>query len=136
MAGMKWLDYFRHPFPSTEGFSAYRSPGLLVHLPGLGMFLLLALFLSPDGPWLFPYLLLYGFIGLYVGRDLAILAHSIPLLTLVVLIGIPFGVPRLWPVMEAWRTGLGGWFLPSSLLISTLVIGGFALYVRQCSRRE
>jgi hypothetical protein len=25
--------YFRHPFPSTEGFSAYRMPGMAVHGP-------------------------------------------------------------------------------------------------------
>ena len=40
-----WLQYFKKPFPSAKGFSPYRFPGILVHLPVIGAFLVLGLLL-------------------------------------------------------------------------------------------
>ncbi|HQL10769.1 MAG TPA: hypothetical protein PLE35_14275, partial [Lentisphaeria bacterium] len=93
--------YFRHPFPKAEGFSAYRMPGLVVHLPVLLIVLSFGFWLCSGEALFLPLLLVYLVIGLYLGRDLAILAHYNPLITLAVL-GLAFfiiGVHPDWPVV-------------------------------------
>jgi len=69
------LAYFKHPFPKAEGFSAYRMPGLLVHVPVMLIFGSLGVWLCASNPWLYPLFLVYAVAGVYLGRDLAILAH-------------------------------------------------------------
>ncbi|MGE5323407.1 MAG: hypothetical protein ACM3SW_11120 [Actinomycetota bacterium] len=81
---MNILAYFRVPFPSREGFSAYRSPGLAAHIP----FFLLLLFLGLMLCGLSPLLAVWAVAGLYLGRDIAILCHYAPLLFLVLLAGV------------------------------------------------
>ena len=81
------LGYFARPFPSRKGFAAYRSPGLVVHLPAWAAMTLLGLtLLLPHGPlgWA---ALVWVVAGLYLGRDVAIYCHYLPLLTLVVWAG-------------------------------------------------
>lgn len=99
----RFKSYFGRPFPKAEGFSAYRMPGLLVHIPVLLVFLSLGLWLFSWGdPWLLlPVLAIYGVIGLYVGRDLAILAHYNPLITLATWVAAFFliGVHPDWPLL-------------------------------------
>ncbi len=75
--------YFLRPFPSTRGFSPYRSPGLLVHVPAVFLCLGLAVVLwrQTASLWI---LAIHLVVGLYLGRDIAILAHYNPLITLVV----------------------------------------------------
>jgi len=80
---MKILAYFRVPFPSREGFSAYRSPGLAAHVP----FFLLVIFLGLLLCGLSPLLAVWAVAGLYLGRDVAVLCHYAPLLFLVLLAG-------------------------------------------------
>ena len=68
--------YFRSPFPKAEGFSAYRMPGLLVHVPVFFFFVWLGAWLCLGGDvWVYPLFLLHLVMGLYLGRDVAILAH-------------------------------------------------------------
>lgn len=80
---MSFLRYFRSPFPSRQGFSAYRMPGALVHGPLIFAATLVGFFLCWPHPLLRPLLIVWVLAGLYLGRDLAILCHYAPLLTLI-----------------------------------------------------
>lgn len=84
------LSYFSRPFPSRRGFSAYRSPGLIVHVPVWAMLTFLGMALCLPHGYLGWAILLWSLAGLYFGRDLAIYCHYIPLLTLVLLSGCVF----------------------------------------------
>jgi len=77
------LAYFRSPFPSTEGFSAYRMPGSAVHGPLLVASTLVGFFLCWPHPVLRPLLIVWMLAGLYLGRDVAVLCHYNPLFTLI-----------------------------------------------------
>jgi hypothetical protein len=77
------LSYFRSPFPSTAGFSAYRTPGVAVHGPLILSSAMLGFFLCWPHPMLRPLLIVWVLAGLYLGRDIAILCHYNPLLTLI-----------------------------------------------------
>lgn len=83
---MDWR-YFHSPFPKAEGFSPYRMPGIGVHGPVILLFIWLGAWLCLGEPWLYALLAVYVIAGVYLGRDLAILAHYNPLITLVVLGG-------------------------------------------------
>ena len=78
---MNALAYFRAPFPSRQGFSAYRSPGPVAHF----VFFLASMFLGLllCGPS--PLLLVWAVAGIYLGRDFAILCHYAPLLFVLIL---------------------------------------------------
>jgi ankyrin repeat protein len=76
--------YFKQPFPKAEGFSAYRMPGVAVHLPVMLIFAWIGWWAASAGgmaAWSLP---LYLVLGLYVGRDVAIIAHYNPLITILV----------------------------------------------------
>lgn len=121
------IDYLRHPFPKAKGFSAYRFPGLIVHLPIALLFLVLGASLTLSEPYLWPLLLLYLVAGIYLGRDLAILAHYNPLITLAVLGGI------IWLIAspDTLRALLSGSRNPIlSLAITLSVAAGFGAWVR------
>ncbi len=77
------LSYFRSPFPSTKGFSAYRMPGVAVHGPLIFAFAFVGFFLCWPHPMLRLFLIVWVLAGLYLGRDIAILCHYNPLLTLI-----------------------------------------------------
>jgi hypothetical protein len=121
------IDYLRHPFPKAEGFSAYRFPGFIVHLP-IALFLLaLGASLTLSEPYLWPLLLVYLVAGLYLGRDLAIVAHYVPLITLGVLGGF------IWLIAspDTLRALLSGSRNPVlSLAITLSVAAGFCAWVR------
>jgi hypothetical protein len=74
--------YFRRPFPSTEGFSAYRMPGIAVHGPLILASSLAGFLLCWPHAMLRPLLIVWVLAGLYLGRDIAVLCHYNPLLTL------------------------------------------------------
>jgi hypothetical protein len=78
---MDVLAYFRTPFPSRRGFSAYRSPGPVAHFAFFVAIVFLGLLLC--GPT--PLLVIWAAAGLYLGRDLAILCHYAPVLFLLIL---------------------------------------------------
>ena len=75
--------YFRSPFPSTKGFSAYRMPGVAVHGPLIFAFSLVGFFLCWPHPMLRPLLIVWVLAGLYLGRDIAIICHYAPLLIII-----------------------------------------------------
>jgi len=77
------LWYFRSPFPSAKGFSAYRMPGVAVHGPLILAFSLVGFFLCWPHPMLRPLLIVWVLAGLYLGRDIAILCHYAPLLIII-----------------------------------------------------
>ena len=77
---MRSLAYFLRPFPSRQGFSAYRSPGLLAHVPCFLVFSVSGLLLCGVSPLLAVWMIA----GLYLGRDVAILCHYAPILLLAV----------------------------------------------------
>ena len=76
------FSYFRRPFPSTKGFSAYRMPGMAVHGPLILASSLAGFLLCWPHAMLRPLLIVWVLAGLYLGRDVAILCHYNPLLTL------------------------------------------------------
>jgi hypothetical protein len=76
------LSYFRFPFPSAKGFSAYRTPGVAVHMPLILSFTAVGFFLCMPHPHLRILLPVWFLAGLYLGRDITILCHYNPLLTL------------------------------------------------------
>ena len=77
------LSYFRFPFPSTKGFSAYRMPGMAVHGPLIFCFSLVGVLLCWPHSLLRPLLIFWVLAGVYLGRDIAIFCHYSPLLTLI-----------------------------------------------------
>lgn len=79
---LSWLSYFRTPFPSAQGFSAYRMPGVAVHGPLLFVFSLTGFCLCWQHPLLRLFLAVWILAGLYLGRDIAVFCHYAPLLTL------------------------------------------------------
>jgi hypothetical protein len=80
---LHFLSYFRRPIPSSEGFAAYRTPGAAVHLPIIIAFTAMAFLLCGPHPALQPLIALWFIAGVYFGRDIAILCHYMPLLTLI-----------------------------------------------------
>ena len=77
------FSYFRSPFPSTQGFSAYRMPGVAVHGPLILAFTFVGFVLCWPHPALRPLMVIWVLAGLYLGRDIAVLCHYNGLLTLV-----------------------------------------------------
>ena len=75
--------YFRAPFPSQKGFSAYRMPGIAVHGPLIFAFSFAGFVLCWPHPILRAFLIVWVLAGLYLGRDIAILCHYNPLITLI-----------------------------------------------------
>ena len=91
--------YFHSPFPKAEGFSAYRWPGLLVHVPVILIFASLGAWLCAGEPLLYPFFLVYAVVGVYLGRDLAIMAHYNGLIALAVPVAafLLIGAHATWP---------------------------------------
>ncbi len=82
----RWTGYFRKPFPTGEGFSPYRFPGLLVHLPVCGLFWAVGFLLFNGTMPLLPVLLIFFVSGIYLGRDFAVYCHYAPLFALLVVV--------------------------------------------------
>jgi hypothetical protein len=98
------LDYFRHPFPSSEGFSAYRMPGVAVHGPLILASGLLGFLLCWPHVLLRPLLIVWVLTGLYLGRDITILCHYNPLLTLMAWAASGFVLFRPRPIANFGRS--------------------------------
>src|SRR4030042_3139931 len=105
-----YASYFIKPFPSTQGFAAYRFPGILLHVPLFFIFLFLGLYLNLGTTWLWPFIVLYIVIGLYLGRDIAIYAHYNPLITVAIIVLIIFSPALITKVLQPLRTALDGVF--------------------------
>jgi hypothetical protein len=85
---MSIFSYFRAPFPSAEGFSPYRMPGMTVHLPLLAASVFVGFLLCWPHPILRPLLIIWVLAGLYLGRDFAIFCHYAMPLALVALVAV------------------------------------------------
>ena len=95
------FNYFQRPFPAAVGFSPYRSPGLAVHLPILFTCLLLGGLLCFRHRYLWPLMLVYVVVGLYLGRDWAILAHYNPLIMIGAWLALVLILRYGWRIAEA-----------------------------------
>jgi hypothetical protein len=121
------LSYFRKPFPSTEGFAAYRMPGAAVHGPLIFASAAAGFLLCWPHPMLRPLLLVWVLAGLYLGRDIAILCHYNPLLTLIS--WAAFAVVLFKPAAIA-RFGASHVVIPailSAVVGAVLFLVGFAM---------
>jgi hypothetical protein len=119
---MSVFSYFRAPFPSVKGFSAYRMPGVAVHIPLLLASVFVGFLLCWPHPMLRPLLVVWVLAGLYLGRDLAILCHYAPLLTLVVWVAVMTVVVKALAIA---RFGASHVVIPAvlSLAVAVLFIG-------------
>lgn len=121
------VEYLASPFPKATGFSPYRFPGLIVHLPVMSLFLLVGARLTFWHPILYPLFLAHLFAGIYMGRDIAIFGHYNPLITIGVITAFLWGVSSLKTVL-AILPRAGDW-LPS--LLGTLAVAVlFGFWVR------
>lgn len=132
----RYGEYFQRPFPGTQGFSAYRFPGILVHIPLFLMFLFIGLYLNLGTPWLRPFIVMYIVVGLYLGRDIAIYAHYLPLITLAVILLIIFSPSLITKVLQPLKTALGREFPYFSLLMDLGALAAFVYYVRYRVKAE
>jgi hypothetical protein len=101
--------YFSAPFPRATGFSAYRTPGYTVHLPLIVMCVLIGLALADGGRAALPLVLMCLIVGVYPGRDVAIVAHYNPLITLAVwagFFGVLIGFQRVIAFARVWTASL------------------------------
>ena len=126
----RYGEYFIRPFPSTQGFSAYRFPGMLVHLPLFLIFLFIGLYLNLGTPWLRPFILLYIVIGLYLGRDIAIYAHYNPLITVAVILFIIFSPALITKILQPLKTALDATFPFFALVLDLGCLAAYTFYVR------
>jgi hypothetical protein len=122
--------YFIRPFPSTEGFSAYRFPGILVHVPLFLIFLFIGLYLNLGTPWLRPFIALYIVIGLYLGRDIAIYAHYNPLIILAVFLVIVFSPVLITKCLQPLKIAFGESFPFFALVLDLGCLAAYTAYVR------
>ena len=128
--------YFIRPFPSTQGFSAYRFPGILVHLPLFLVFLFIGLYLNLGTTWLWPFIVLYIVIGLYLGRDIAIYAHYNPLIILAVICLIIFSPSLANSALKPLKTALGETFPFFALVLDLGILAAYTFYVRAWVSKE
>jgi hypothetical protein len=98
------FSYFRSPFPSTQGFSAYRIPGVAVHGPLILASSLAGFLLCWPHAILRPLVMVWVLAGLYLGRDVTILCHYNPLLTLLAWAASGFVLFRLGPMANFGRS--------------------------------
>jgi hypothetical protein len=110
------LWYFRAPFPSAKGFSAYRMPGVAVHGPLILSSAFVGFFLCWPHPMLRPLLIFWVLAGLYLGRDIAILCHYNPLLTL-----LSWGLCGVVFFKAAWITRFGASHVVIPAVASALI---------------
>lgn len=126
---MNILWYFRRPFPSQEGFSAYRSPGLAAHLPFLVALSATGVLLCGSNATLRPLVLVWFVAGLFLGRDVAIVCHYAPFLVLLI-----------WAAMyaviaESQRLGGLGRRHPAAGLLLTFLLIAMQIWIARRSTR-
>jgi hypothetical protein len=113
------LWYFRSPFPSTKGFSAYRMPGVAVHGPLIFAFSVLGFLLCWPHPMLQPLVAAWMLAGLYLGRDLTVLCHYNPLLTIICWAGSAIVLLRPAPIA---RFGASHIVIPAMLSVAVIAV--------------
>ena len=109
---------------------------MLVHLPLFFIFLFLGLYLNLGTTWLWPFIVLYIVIGLYLGRDIAIYAHYNPLIILTVILFIIFSPSLITKVLQPLRTAFGRGFPFFSLCLDLGALAAYTFYVRAWVSKE
>lgn len=125
------FSYFRSPFPSRKGFSAYRMPGAAVHGPLIITATVAGFFLCGPHPVLRPLLIVWVLAGVYLGRDITILCHYNPLLTLISWAAFALVVFR--PAMIA---GFGRSHVVASAILSVVVAIVIVLVAHATTREQ
>lgn len=125
---LRYLGYFAAPIPSREGLSSYRFPGLYAHVPVALWLVAVGVNVTLWHPALWPLFPLYLVAAVYVGRDIALMAHSNLVLLLAVVVGFVWAAadPKSWSAVFLPPTGS----LWTSLLVSAALAAGFAWWVR------
>jgi hypothetical protein len=119
---MSLFAYFRSPFPSAKGFSAYRMPGAAVHGPLILSATAAGFFLCWPHPVLRPLLIVWVLAGVYLGRDITILCHYNPLLTLLSWAAFALVVFRPAPIATLGRTHVVAPVLLSAVLAMAILL--------------
>ena len=137
----KVAGYFMRPFPSMKGFSAYRMPGPMFHLSVAALVFVvgLSLCIPANAMDTAPLLAVWLIVGLYFGRDLAILAHYNGLLVIAWVVGIilVFAIPNLPDFLHDTLSAWSGKHYPEAPVLITAVLAcAFALWVRRWIRDE
>lgn len=124
---MSIFSYFRYPFPSTEGFSAYRMPGVAVHGPLFLAFTFIGFALCwPHAPLRLLFVA-WVLAGLYFGRDIAIYCHYAPILTLIVWAMCALVLIKAQSIA---RFGAGHVVMPTVLSVVVAAMLGFVAWTR------
>jgi hypothetical protein len=126
---MNILYYFRTPFPSRRGFSAYRFPGLAAHIPFLAALGMTGILLCGSNPLLRPLIIVWVVAGLFLGRDLAIICHYAPPLLLLIWAAM-YAV-----VAEAKPLGAFGRRHPAVGVLLTVVLLALQIWIARRSTR-
>jgi hypothetical protein len=126
---MNILYYFRRPFPSREGFSAYRFPGVAAHMPFLVALTTTGILLCGASPLLRPLIIVWVVAGLFLGRDLAIICHYAPPLLLLIW-GAMYGV-----VAGAKPVGALGRRHPAAGVLLTVFVLALQIWIARRSTR-
>jgi hypothetical protein len=80
-------------------------------------------------------MILYLILGLYVGRDIAVYAHYMPLITLAVILLIIFTPSLITRVLQPLRMSLDGSFHFFSLCLDLVMLTAYIFYVRSWVRK-
>ena len=120
----KYIRYFNGPIPSIKRLASYRFPGGLVHMPVVIICAFTGIYICGDEARFF--LPIYFIVGLYFGRDLAILAHYNFIISVTVWI--------LLVLLLIFKDQLGMLFaidtFTMSAGISALLLIAFLMYVK------
>jgi hypothetical protein len=123
---MSIFSYFRAPFPSAQGFSPYRFPGMMVHLPLVLGSVFAGFLLCWQHPLLRPLLAVWLLAGLYLGRDFAIFCHYAPFLVL--------GVWAGFAVLVAKSRAIATFGASHALMAGAISLALGVLFAAQVSR--
>jgi hypothetical protein len=103
---------------------------MLLHIPLFLIFLFLGLYLNLGTTWLWPFIVLYLVIGLYLGRDIAIFAHYYPLIIVAVILIIVFSPVLITKCLHPLRTAFGETFPFFALVLDLGCLAAYIFYVR------
>lgn len=123
--------YLADPFPKQRAFGPYAWPGRIVHIPVLIMLAALGWMLlgwHDTARWL---VVVYIVAGIYLGRDLAILAHYVLPITLIVVALPVVALTVLLPTLrDMTATIRGEQLLWPGIAVAVALVVVFALRVR------
>ncbi len=126
--------YFTCIIPPRTGFSPYRSPGWAVQLPIMLMALYWGLRLCVAMPWLGALASIYVVAGTSLGRDLAVVAHYNPFISLATwaaFLAHIIYIPKWELALKKWQAAQPHWATATAITIAIVLA---ALLWRGASR--